>query len=700
MPISNYFPNLTLSEDQYKAFKKITEFLSSSEDIFLLKGYAGSGKTTILKGLIKYIESLQKEFQVMAPTGRAARILQNKTNFGTTIHKGIYNFLKLIIKNEGKLGEENYKYIYPIRQEYSIGKIFIIDEASMISNKENKQEFWQCGTDILLEDLLTFSRIKEKEINNKIIFVGDPAQLPPVGDNQSSALSLEFFKNKNLTVNEIEMTQVMRQTDNLILKNATKIRNLIKETKKYELTFDYNKDDFIKLTNINIEIVSKYVDLFPIPELGQGVIIAYSNKQCLNYNQSIRSHIFAGKQEITVGDILLICNNSYTQELMNGDMVKVMEVAPELIERKNIPVYEKYKDGRSVKKPQNLSFRKIKVRSENSDTEKEFFIIENLLNSPNRDLSKLEIKALFVDFKMRHQNIKEESDDFKQKLKDDPLFNAVRVKYGYAITCHKSQGSEWHTTFVDYSNRISLKEMPLRWCYTATTRAVERCFTINAPHFTALSNFNISAEIGQISKIPENALSLKNIPLSPFHSEKQHKCKSQKYWEVEKELSDTPYNLLKVTSLGDYMERYTIFYNKTEMNFDIRHNKAGFFQEFMPVTPNQSKEEKEILEILNKASESQSFDYNIDYQPSLEVLAKLYQLMQLACAECEVFITNIEEKTANYLVTYFLKSSSKGAYIQFYFNNNNQLTRALPKSFDSNDEKLNQLIKKLKEYVV
>lgn len=697
MSIFNHFTNMTLSNDQQKALEMIQDFLNSDESIFLLKGYAGTGKTTILKGIISYLNELNKGVQVMAPTGRAARILKKKTGWGTTIHQGIYDFEKLEtqhIKNQ-ETGEHTYKYFFPISKDGKDShKIFIVDEASMISNRESKHELFQFGTGVLLQDLLTFSRVRET--NNKIIFVGDPAQLPPVGDNQSMAFSIDFFKSLNLKVKEIEMKQVMRQTDNLILRNATKIRNIIKKPVKTELFFDYNDSDFIKLPNI--EITSKYVDLFPIPELGQGVIVAFSNAQCLKYNQDIRSHIFAGKKEVTEGDILLICNNDYLRDLMNGDMVKVVEVSNQLIERKNIPVFEK-----GVKKPQNLTFRKVKIIREHSDVEQEFFIIDSLLNSSERDLSILEMKALFVDFVLRfrekHPNIAVGSEPFKNALKVDPFFNAMRVKYGYAITCHKSQGGEWDTVFVDYYGRVSLKEDPLRWCYTATTRASRRCFSINAPHFTALSQFTIG-EIGKISAMPENALYLKNIPLSPFHSESQNRCKSLKYWEIQQKVKKLPYNLLDVRSFGDYQERYVFSVEEKEMSFDVFHNKAGIFKDFTPVLLGQNGKEIEVLEVLNKPYEKQRFDFNIDYQPSLGVLEKLYQLVQLACADCDVFITNVEEKPSNYTVTYFLKTSSKGAYIQFYFNGKEQLTRALPKSFDIDDEKLNQLIIKLKEYVV
>ena len=699
LTIFDHFQDLTLTDDQHNALEKIEKFLSSDAQIFILKGYAGSGKTTLLKGLVRYLQEEEKQCQVMAPTGRAAKILRRKVGQGATIHKIIYALEDIHtehLENE-ETGEHSYLYHFPIRLEGdSKQRILIVDEASMVSNVKNEQEFFQFGTDILLADLLTYSRVRET--HNKIIFVGDPAQLPPVGSPISQALNTDFFEKLGLEYMQAEMTQVVRQGNNLILKNATTIRKVIEQPIKSELVLDYD-DDFVK---INIEdVTTQYTELFPMPELGQGIVIAHSNEQCLHYNQSIRSKIFPNTPDVIAGDILLINQNNYTKgvELFNGDMVKVLEVSDELVIRKNIPVFEK-----GVKKPTTLTFRGVKLLPEGSDTIVECYIIDSLLNSIDRDLNPIEKKALFVDFVIRFREkygdkYKEGSREFKEALKNDPYFNALRVKYGYAITCHKSQGGEWDTTFVDYSGRTGLNNDALRWSYTATTRAVKRCYAANAPYTTCFSSFQIS-EIGAVSKMPNETFSLRNIPLSPFHKEGQHRAKSLKYWEVVTNLENTPYRVEQVESKGDYQERYTISNGEQVDVFDAFHSGAGVFKDFTPLHHGATPWQSEVLMLLNKPNDEILFE--IDYTPSTPLFEKLYGLMQSACEDIGVAITNVEENPANYIVLYCLRTDEgKGSYIQFYFNNKQQLTRAMPKSMKgAGDQKLKLLIQKLKEYVI
>jgi len=690
--IFDHFQNLTLTDDQRNALVKITEFLNSDAQIFILKGYAGSGKTTLLKGLVKYLQEEKKQCQVMAPTGRAAKILRKKVGQGETIHRSIYKFDRL--END----ENTYEYIYPIRlEEDSERHIYIVDEASMISNKESKQEFFRFGTDILLQDLLSFSRVKQSP--NKIIFVGDPAQLPPVTDNTSYALEATFFETEELKVMQAEMTQVVRQTDNLILKNATKIRNLIEQEKKSELAFDYD-DAFIKIESK--EISDLYTNLFPMPKLGQGVVITFSNAQCLHYNQNIRSKIFPNSPELVAGDILLINQNCRAQgiDLFNGDMVQVVEVSNNLITHPKIRVIDNGKTHYI-----DLHFRKVRVRLEQSDIELDCYIIDSLLNSTARDLTPIEKKALYIDFAIRFRDkfkgeYKENSEEFKEALKNDLFFNALRVKYGYAITCHKSQGGEWDTTFVDYYGRTGLNNDALRWSYTATTRAVNKCYAANAPYTTRFSNFQVSA-IGAVSKMPNETFSLKNVLLSPpFHTEQQHLAKSLKYWEIVANLEDTPYKVERVETKGNYQERYTISNGEQTDTFDVFHTGAGVFKDFKPLHGNATAWQAEVLTLLNKPNTDILFE--IDYSPSTSLFQKLYGLMQSACEDAKVTITNVEEKPDDYNVLYYLKTDNgKGAYIQFYFNSKEQLTRAIPKSMNgANDQKLQLLIQKLKEYVL
>ena len=706
MKIFDHFQNITLTKDQHNALEMLSIFLESDDRIFILQGYAGSGKTTLLKGVIEHLKSDSKRFEVMAPTGRAAKILRDKTGYGQTIHRTIYNFEDLqTTQDKDNKDDHSFHFIFPIRESSSDDRVLIIDEASMISSKEAKNEHFTFGTDILLNDLITYSGVPKS--TNKIIFVGDPAQLPPVGENHSKVFIPEYWMSLGIKTQNSTLEEVMRQKRNTILQNSNKLRSLIGNETRRELSLDYDDNCFVKTKSE--EISSMYAEKFPIPEIGQGVIISFSNSQCLEYNRSVRKKIFPGIETVNSGDLLIINQNNYHTygaELMNGDMAKVMEVDHNIIPRKNIPVYETI-NGTRVKKQITLKFRKIIIRVEQNAQEINCFIIDSLLNAPSRDLTILEMKALYIDFVMRfqeNQNNKKEkrlpyykvgSKEFKQELKSDPYFNALRVKYGYAITCHKSQGGEWQTTFVDYYGRTSLKDDPLRWSYTATTRAVERCYAANAPHVSVFSQFNIG-EVKQLTNIPANALALEHIPVSPYHTESQHKAKSLKFWENSEKLENSQFHIVSVISHGGYQERYTISFREEQDQFDTYHNGAGIFQEFQAT--NHLPWHNNVLELLNIPYH---ITYNINYVPSLSVLEKLFGLMQSLCADEEITITNIAENADNYQVIYFLKTDAKCALIQFYFNGNEQLTRAFPKSTDSiEDSKLNQLISKLQAYVI
>jgi hypothetical protein len=319
------------------------------------------------------------------------------------------------------------------------------------------------------------------------------------------------------------------------------------------------------------------------------------------------------------------------------------------------------------------------------------------------------MKALYVDFVMRFEAKQKEnkekglpyfkvgSEEFKEQLKSDPFFNALRVKYGYAITCHKAQGGEWQTTFVDYYGRTSIKDDPLRWSYTATTRSIERCYAANAPNVSVFSKFKI-CEIQLLTNIPVIALALDHIPVSPYHTKDQHKAKSLKYWEISEKFENTPFQIVSVVSHGEFQERYTISFQEKQDQFDAHHNGAGIFNEFQTVHVNRYDWHQDVLELLNKPYH---ITYNIKYVPSFSVLEKLYGLMQSVCAEEEITITNIVEKAKDYHVIYFLKTDTKCALMQFYFNGKGQLTRAIPKStISGEDEKIKLLISKLQAYVI
>ncbi|WP_410004891.1 ATP-dependent RecD-like DNA helicase [Aequorivita nionensis] len=707
MKIKDHFQHLTLTHNQLNALEKISVFLQSDDNIFILQGYAGSGKTTLLKGFVEYLKSLQKQYQLMAPTGRAAKILRDKTGAGRTIHSSIYNLkhLEAINSDSEEVADHSLKYFFPIDLNNTDESILIVDEASMISSKESKNELFDFGTNILLDDLLTYAFSSNK--NNKIIFVGDPAQLAPVGDNYSWALDLEYFKQLGYGGQMVELTEVMRQENNLILKNATEIREVLNSHPRNELQLEFDSLTCIELSNI--DVIDSYVELYPKPEIGDGVIISYSNAQCYHYNYAIREALYPNQKDILPGDLLLINNNNYhtyAAELYNGDIVKVVDRS-EKVETLSAPVWS-VKSGKKERLTISLDFRRITIRVPQYDGEIECYIIETLLNSIDRDLTIDMTKALYINFVMRFNEEQERrgksglpkhkvgSEEFKQALKADPYYNALRVKYGYAITCHKAQGGEWDKVFVDYSGRIGLFNDALRWCYTATTRAINTLYAINPPHFTNFSKLKFS-EVVSVNRIPKNALSLEQVNTSPFHKQEDHKGKSFKYWMVKEKLEQDVFEIEHVESLG-YLERYTIVdTQKQKYTIQASHTDSGHFIDTFKIQNVQDTTlEKRLEAIFNDNS---GLEFYINYTPSLNHLQILHSIMRESCAELNIPITNIEEQVEKYFVIYYLQTDSIFSYIQFYFKGNGNYSTAMPKTFQcDNDTKLNLLIEKLTSY--
>ena len=703
----NHFQHIDINQDQKQAIDKIIDFLESDTNIFILQGYAGTGKTTLIKGVVNFLEQSNKQFNVMAPTGRAAKILRDKTGFGKTIHSSIYKLkdLKSVNSESKELAEHSVKYFFPIDLENQDERILIIDEASMISSRESKNELFDFGTNILLDDLLTHTFQTNK--NNKIIFVGDSAQLPPVGDNQSKALDASSFTELGYSCVAAQLTQVMRQDDNLILDNATTIRGLLEESQRNAIELQYDNDSFVKLETY--DIIEKYIQLFPNPEIGDGVIISYSNAQCYHYNFAIRELLFPNTKEIVEGDIIMINNNNqytYETQLFNGDLAKVVHVSNQ-VEEQSAPVYIE-RNNKNVQEIIKLKFRKIEFRLPHFDEEISCYIIDDLLNSIDRDLTMDMTKMLYINFVMRFnqeqerrkeiglQTFKVGSKEFKDELMKDPYYNALRVKYGYAITCHKSQGGEWDKVFIDYSGRTGLSNEVLRWSYTATTRGVNTVFAINPPHLTAFSRLKIS-NINNVSQIPNNALYLGNINVSPFHNASLHKAKSLKYWEIKELLEATNYSINNVES-REYLERYTVSNNlKEEFVLEASHKGSGHFvNQFEVVNKRGIEEEQELEGIFN---ENYTTNLGLDYKPSAEFLESLYFVMRECCQEFDISITNIDEQVGKYFVQYFLVTNSISASIQFYFKNNGSFSTAMPKTFNcENDQKLQSLIEKLEDY--
>lgn len=499
MTITNYFSDLILTKDQQNAVLQFERFLNSNNSVFLLKGYAGTGKTTLIRGLIKYLKDLKYNTQLMAPTGRAAKIVQDKTGeVASTIHKGIYSFSELA---EIKTGDEDddlsFLYHYRVSSMMAGNSIIIIDEASMVSDVYSGQEFFRFGSGKVLEDLIQYSRINLPNFKTKILFVGDPAQLPPIGMNFSPALDKDYLiDNYKVSVESIELKEVKRlDKDNNILKKATKIREGI--VSEYYNDFDL-RENGKDIHNVGFE---NFIEAYKGVK-GKKIVISFKNSTQNYVNQQIRIDKYGSDLPVQKGDVMIIGKNNYQLDLLNGEFALVNEISNDIISR---AVRFNKRGGKGDVAEVVLKWRVINLivrDDQNRSREVSGYLLENYLYGDG-DLNFDEWQALYVDFMKRYPELKRSDKQFGEILLKDPYFNALMLKFGYAITCHKAQGGEWENIFVFWDKGISAartnEEDTLgksgksnadfyRWAYTAITRSSQYLYCIEPPYFSPYSS--------------------------------------------------------------------------------------------------------------------------------------------------------------------------------------------------------------------
>jgi hypothetical protein len=498
--IFDHFRHINLTNDQRNALEMLYAFLESDERVFILQGYAGSGKTTLLKGFVEYLQSLEKRYQLMAPTGRAAKVMNQKTGFeSTTIHKGIYSFNELQeIKQSENENDVSFLYQYKIRNNPEVhNSILIVDESSMLSDVLSQGEFFRFGSGHLLRDLVSYARIQEETTTSKIIFIGDPAQLPPIGMKFSPALDQNYLNETyKVSVKHTEMKEVKRQdTNNSILISATKIRQCL--TSGYFNDFDLRENN----RDIFNPTYQDYLDTYNSQQ-EQKIIICYQNKTALDLNLAIRKDKFGADLPIQASDTVIIGGNNYRLGIMNGEFAVVSEASPS-VESREVSFYIEKGKTKTVR----LTWRGISLvlPDENNQPKTIYgYILENYLYGDNY-LKPEEQRALYVDFKNRYPKLKKGTQEFKDAIINDKYFNCILLKYGYAVTCHKAQGGEWANAFVFWDRGAKTNfnfyesEHDLsgktnsdfyRWAYTAVTRASKKLFCINPPFFSSFSGMN------------------------------------------------------------------------------------------------------------------------------------------------------------------------------------------------------------------
>jgi ATP-dependent exoDNAse (exonuclease V) alpha subunit len=690
MRIQDVFEEYDLKDGQKDLINKLGTFLESTNDnVFLLKGYAGTGKTFITKGLTEYLSSIGRNYLLAAPTGKASKVIARKTNSPAyTIHKTIYSFKDIEEYSEDGIGgTQTFKFYSKIAvNELSVDTVYIIDESSMIANVYQEAEFFRFGSGYLLKDLFKFINLDHNAHNKKIIFIGDDAQLPPVGMKTSPALDSKYLlKHFNVKPVVHELTEVVRQAEGSgVMQNAIELRKSLAADVFNKLDFDTNYDD---VESVKPEfLMDKYLESCDGKINAESIIIAHSNASVSEYNKSIREHFFPNNTEIAAGDkVMAISNNDkYGLFISNGDFGLVKQVS-ESSEIRTISLKDKNKEtGKVETREVPLQFRDIFVGFKDIHDEAHFFeckIIESLLYSEQPNLGSDENKALYVDFCIRNTGLKPGSKEFKDTLREDPYFNAMRLKFGYAITCHKAQGSEWNNVFVNCkTHQNTLSADYFKWLYTAITRTQTKLFTISEPRLNITSKIKFPQRTKAVVTKSTNGVPLisntdENIETDNVTGlDRTDTFRAKLFSEVQGYLIKHQYKIVEANA-KPYREQYVFTFNDDFYRVDITYSGKNKITNIMLPEPCEvTNKVKDILMPLKGMvifSDEPSTEAAIDDNSFLEpFLSEFYQAVNKVLTSFEIIIHNIEHK--DWFERYTFTRGNERAAIDFYFNGKKQ----------------------------
>jgi exodeoxyribonuclease V len=427
--------------------------------LFIVKGYAGTGKTTAISAFVEVLDTIKKKSVLLAPTGRAAKVLSSysgKTAF--TIHKKIYR----------QRGSKDGFGRFVLDKNLHTNTFFIIDEASMIS--DSSQEGSVFGSGSLLQDLLEYVYNGK---GCKLLLVGDTAQLPPVGLDISPALSKEKMEIFSDSVMMEELKEVVRQKkESGILFNATELRKRI-DTHDFSLPLFslVGYDDIERVSGTELlESISSSYDKFGIEDT---IVVSRSNKRANKYNQGIRNSILYRDEELVPGDLLMVVKNNYfwmregekIDFIANGDIIEIVRI-------------KKYQELYGYR------FADCTIRMIDYDTTVDLKILLDVLYEETPALSSEKNKEMYYTILEDYVHLKPKKKQYEE-VKNNDFFNAIQVKYAYAVTCHKSQGGQWKSVFIDqgFIEKERIDREYLRWLYTALTRATEKVHLVNFPDY-------------------------------------------------------------------------------------------------------------------------------------------------------------------------------------------------------------------------
>ena len=466
------------TKEQEKAISLLSEFLLSRErdSVFLLKGYAGTGKTSLLAALVRTMKQLQQRVMLLAPTGRAAKVLSSYAGAPAyTIHRKIYRQKSItemdVFQNDINLKQDT---------------LFIVDEASMIANESGGGSIF--GTGRLLDDLMHYVYSCD---GCRLILVGDTAQLPPVGEEESPALSRIMLEGYGMEVTELCLTQVVRQLEESgILWNATMLRRLIQD----EEIFSFPKLRGKTFPDVRVvpgdELIESLYDSYRNHGTDGTIVVTRSNKRANIFNGGIRARILDYEEELSGGDLIMVAKNNYywTERARDSSKSSYKGESEDLVGSEglsfiangDVAIVQRIRNERSF-----YGFRFADATLQFPDyeyKEMEVTVLLDTLQSEAPALTRQQQEALFNGVWEDYPELTNKRERMKC-LRQDIYYNALQVKYAYAVTCHKAQGGQWEHVYIDqgYITEEMLTPDYFRWLYTAITRATEQVYLINWP---------------------------------------------------------------------------------------------------------------------------------------------------------------------------------------------------------------------------
>ena len=446
------------TREQYEVLEKWSHFLftRNNDSLFLLKGYAGTGKSSLVGAVVKTLNELKQKSVLLAPTGRAAKVFSAYAGQNAyTIHKKIYRQKEFSNEPAGFVLADNlYKHT-----------LFIVDEASMISNSGSDSSFFGSGR--LLDDLIHYVYSGE---GCRLVLLGDSAQLPPVSQPESPALDLSVLQAYGLEIYSMTLTEVVRQAKtSSILTNATLLRKRVEANQTDEFPkLSARSGSDVQIVN-GEDLLETIQDTYRHNGMEETIVITRSNKRANGFNNAIRNRILYREEDLTTGDMLMVVKNNYhwakeeksIDFIANGDLLEILRV------RRRQELY-------------GFHFCDVTTRFPDYDTEMDLKILLETLHTDSPALPKELNDQLFYAVLEDYADIPGRREKMKL-MKENPYYNVVQVKYAYAVTCHKAQGGQWKNVFLDLSY-IPQDQGGIdfyRWLYTAFTRATERVFLIN-----------------------------------------------------------------------------------------------------------------------------------------------------------------------------------------------------------------------------